>query len=178
MRFSSATSAAAPALDILRVAELAIDSEAGGGTSEGGHDEISVKGRCRDPDLPRGGRCQGAPLPADTRADARSAAPFVTQPQEGPPHHRPAAEPLERIRADLAWSGRQDSNLRHPAPKAGALPDCATPRPPRDLRREANASYSRERRSSRGDRPFEATMRQGERGGPPGCIGKARRAVA
>ena len=26
------------------------------------------------------------------------------------------------------WSGRQDSNLRHPAPKAGALPDCATPR--------------------------------------------------
>ena len=27
-----------------------------------------------------------------------------------------------------AWSGRQDSNLRHPAPKAGALPGCATPR--------------------------------------------------
>ena len=27
------------------------------------------------------------------------------------------------------WSGRQDSNLRHPAPKAGALPGCATPRP-------------------------------------------------
>ena len=26
------------------------------------------------------------------------------------------------------WSGRQDSNLRHPAPKAGALPDCATSR--------------------------------------------------
>src|SRR5262245_32310563 len=26
------------------------------------------------------------------------------------------------------WSGREDSNLRHPAPKAGALPDCATPR--------------------------------------------------
>lgn len=25
-------------------------------------------------------------------------------------------------------SGWQDSNLRHPAPKAGALPDCATPR--------------------------------------------------
>src|SRR3569833_624941 len=27
------------------------------------------------------------------------------------------------------WSGRQDLNLRHPAPKAGALPGCATPRP-------------------------------------------------
>ncbi len=26
------------------------------------------------------------------------------------------------------WSGRRDSNSRHPAPKAGALPDCATPR--------------------------------------------------
>ncbi len=25
-------------------------------------------------------------------------------------------------------SGRQDLNLRLPAPKAGALPDCATPR--------------------------------------------------
>src|SRR5262249_16669546 len=25
-------------------------------------------------------------------------------------------------------SGREDSNLRHPAPKAGALPGCATPR--------------------------------------------------
>ncbi len=27
------------------------------------------------------------------------------------------------------WSGREDLNLRPPAPKAGALPDCATPRP-------------------------------------------------
>ena len=26
------------------------------------------------------------------------------------------------------WSGQQDSNLRPPAPKAGALPDCAMPR--------------------------------------------------
>src|SRR5262245_10595895 len=26
------------------------------------------------------------------------------------------------------WSGREDSNLRLPAPKAGALPNCATPR--------------------------------------------------
>ena len=31
------------------------------------------------------------------------------------------------------WSGRQDSNLRHPAPKAGALPDCATSRRPNSL---------------------------------------------
>ena len=28
------------------------------------------------------------------------------------------------------WSGREDLNLRHPAPKAGALPGCATPRFP------------------------------------------------
>ena len=31
-------------------------------------------------------------------------------------------------RAAAKWSGREDSNLRPPAPKAGALPDCATPR--------------------------------------------------
>ena len=30
----------------------------------------------------------------------------------------------------LIWSGWRDSNSRHPAPKAGALPDCATPRLP------------------------------------------------
>jgi hypothetical protein len=28
----------------------------------------------------------------------------------------------------FCWSGREDLNLRLPAPKAGALPDCATPR--------------------------------------------------
>ena len=30
----------------------------------------------------------------------------------------------------LSWSGRRDSNPRHSAPKADALPDCATPRHP------------------------------------------------
>src|SRR5205085_8602694 len=37
-----------------------------------------------------------------------------------------------RRAATAGWvaqkSGREDLNLRHPAPKAGALPDCATPR--------------------------------------------------
>ena len=32
----------------------------------------------------------------------------------------------------LFWSGREDSNFRPPAPHAGALPGCATPRPNRD----------------------------------------------
>jgi hypothetical protein len=40
---------------------------------------------------------------------------------------RPLLYPAE-LRAQNKWSGRQDSNLRPPAPKAGALPDCATPR--------------------------------------------------
>src|SRR6185436_5692182 len=31
------------------------------------------------------------------------------------------------------WSGREDSNFRPPAPHAGALPSCATPRPNREL---------------------------------------------
>lgn len=34
----------------------------------------------------------------------------------------PAAEPLESIRADLKWSGRQDSDLRHSAPKTMTRP--------------------------------------------------------
>src|SRR4029079_6073847 len=33
----------------------------------------------------------------------------------------------------LRWSGRRDSNSRPPAPKAGALPGCATPRHTTDL---------------------------------------------
>ena len=40
---------------------------------------------------------------------------------------RPFSLPL---RPDL-WSGREDLNLRPPAPKAGALPGCATSRQPR-----------------------------------------------
>ena len=40
------------------------------------------------------------------------------------------------------WSGRQDSNLRPPAPKAGALPDCATPRPPTILSDRRNAAVA------------------------------------
>lgn len=39
---------------------------------------------------------------------------------------RPMLYPDE-LRAQI-WSGWRDSNPRHPAPKAGALPDCATPR--------------------------------------------------
>ncbi len=35
---------------------------------------------------------------------------------------------LRGRREAVSWSGREDSNLRPPAPKAGALPDCATPR--------------------------------------------------
>src|SRR5438093_1377495 len=43
--------------------------------------------------------------------------------------HTPCRSQLEE-RTD--WSGREDLNLRPPAPKAGALPDCATPRLWRD----------------------------------------------
>jgi hypothetical protein len=33
-----------------------------------------------------------------------------------------------RVVPPASLSGREDLNLRPPAPKAGALPDCATPR--------------------------------------------------
>src|SRR5687768_3434179 len=47
---------------------------------------------------------------------------------------RPMLYPAELLAPSLlryrgtAVSGREDSNLRPPAPKAGALPGCATPR--------------------------------------------------
>ncbi len=47
---------------------------------------------------------------------------------------RPLLYPTELLAPNQAyyhgwrWSGREDSNLRPPAPKAGALPGCATPR--------------------------------------------------
>ena len=59
----------------------------------------------------------------------------------GPPERTRTSDP--RIRSPLlypaelqaggsgpasGWSGREDLNLRPPAPKAGALPGCATPR--------------------------------------------------
>jgi hypothetical protein len=41
-------------------------------------------------------------------------------------HQHSEAKPPEAF--GEGWSGRRDSNSRPPAPKAGALPDCATPR--------------------------------------------------
>jgi hypothetical protein len=38
--------------------------------------------------------------------------------------------PATPCRLAKPWSGREDSNLRPPAPKAGALPGCATSRQP------------------------------------------------
>jgi hypothetical protein len=38
-----------------------------------------------------------------------------------------AFDKLKQIR-EIFWSGRPDSNRGPPAPKAGALPGCATPR--------------------------------------------------
>ena len=47
------------------------------------------------------------------------------------------------------WSGWRDSNPRHPAPKAGALPGCATPR---TCRSSEAAYYSRPRGASTTER--------------------------
>src|SRR6266851_2184706 len=41
----------------------------------------------------------------------------------------------KRTRKSSKWSGREDLNLRPPAPHAGALPGCATPRQARDCTR-------------------------------------------
>ena len=47
---------------------------------------------------------------------------------KGAVQHRRASTYAMPGRLRAKWSGRRDSNPRHPAPKAGALPDCATPR--------------------------------------------------
>src|SRR5690606_7722531 len=76
-----------------------------------------------------------------------------------------AALPAEK------WSGRQDSNLRHPAPKAGALPGCATPRLlSRRFRQRRRASLSRpddgQKKTAfpKEDRPFFVSV-----DAPKGC---------
>jgi excisionase family DNA binding protein len=62
------------------------------------------------------------PLPAVTRDEARSAAPFVTRlvpkPQNGEKRSH-AREPLERKYAGLELSGREDLNLRPFGPESG-----------------------------------------------------------
>ena len=56
----------------------------------------------------------------------------VTNPAmaKGRPERRPIFPPLQIRckRRGEGWSGRRDSNPGPPAPKAGALPGCATPR--------------------------------------------------
>ena len=44
------------------------------------------------------------------------------------PRGKVVAPPEQSPEAGQNWSGREDLNLRLPAPKAGALPGCATPR--------------------------------------------------
>ena len=46
------------------------------------------------------------------------------------------------FRTDNTWSGWRDSNSRHPAPKAGTLPGCVTPRRRETIRvKRANGQY-------------------------------------
>lgn len=42
------------------------------------------------------------------------------------------------------WSGQRDLNPRHPAPKAGALPDCAMPRLLRQAQKQHDTNHSAE----------------------------------
>jgi len=67
----------------------------------------------------------GAGAPA--AAEAPFAAPLLQDPAEGAILADGESAKVAESE-DKKGSGREDSNLRHPAPKAGALPDCATPR--------------------------------------------------
>ena len=63
------------------------------------------------------------PFEVDWRGDT-----IVGHGAQSLPAHRSLLT-LTRISDRKNWSGREDLNLRPPAPKAGALPGCATPRP-------------------------------------------------
>jgi integrase len=67
----------------------------------------------------------GAGAPA--AAEAPFAAPLLQDPAEGATLTDNESSKVAELE-EKKGSGREDSNLRHPAPKAGALPDCATPR--------------------------------------------------
>src|SRR5262249_7973137 len=54
-------------------------------------------------------------------------------------------------------SGREDLNLRPPAPKAGALPGCATPRVVRDREHERTRGVKLDERAAVRPRPGAAT---------------------
>ena len=57
----------------------------------------------------------------------------------GPPKAKSRHLRVALRNRDLAESGRLDLNQRPPAPKAGALPGCATPRKRRRLSRRSGA---------------------------------------
>src|SRR6185437_11587338 len=68
------------------------------------------------------------PVAWTTPATAKSAEPTRKRIQRPIKNLHRTPKFRERGLAQVIWSGREDLNLRPPAPKAGALPGCATPR--------------------------------------------------
>ena len=60
----------------------------------------------------------------ESRQEEQNSIPTMTG--TGTEHEEREGECVQVV--ERYWSGREDLNLRHPAPKAGALPGCATPR--------------------------------------------------
>ena len=84
--------------------------------------------------LLRDGTRWGNPRPLGGKGEAASAG-FLTRVWPQWPYHVIVIRPLEYVLKPaeswlFCWSGRPDSNGRPSAPKADALPDCATPRAP------------------------------------------------
>ena len=80
----------------------------------------------RRPDSPIPQPCREATMPLST--EKFTGCPIVSPAKSGRLKSGPQPGQIHG-KKQLNWSGRRDSNSRPPAPKAGALPDCATPRP-------------------------------------------------
>ena len=87
--------------------------------------------KCRQKSAEVAAECAAANTPRDTRAAAKQALRVVRSHISTTAPARTggrSARPTGKGKSTLGWSGRRDLNPRQPAPKAGALPDCATPR--------------------------------------------------
>ncbi len=115
-----------------------------------------------EPEATRSVRCEEM---RGTPGEARTPDLWLRRPPLYPTELRAQSSSRRETRLTLIGSGRRDLNPRHPAPKAGALPGCATPRDVVTAAREQLIP-----RSSRGDRAGRQTFSRRRRDNALGLV--------